>query len=77
MKILKFGLPRCAPCKTLSKQIANSDIKDRLNIQEIDASQERDIAFKYKIMKVPTMVVLDDDGNEINRIRTFDELCKI
>ena len=64
MKILKFSLPNCAPCKTLSAQIKNLKIE---NITEINLEQAIELGMKYKIRNVPTLIILDDNENEVER----------
>lgn len=66
MKILKFSASWCGPCKMLSMTIAG--IKDQIPypIEEIDIDVSTDIAQKFGIRGVPTMVLLDGD-KEVKR----------
>lgn len=62
--ILDFYAEWCNPCKALSKtleSIEGIEVK-KMNIEECVDEVE-----KYKIKSVPTLVVIDEDGNEINR----------
>jgi thioredoxin-related protein len=38
-----------------------------VNVEFVDADASRDLAMKYGISSVPTMVVLDDSGNIVRR----------
>lgn len=66
MKILKFSASWCGPCKMLSMTIAG--IKDQIPypIEEIDIDVSTDMAQKFGIRGVPTMVLLDGD-KEVKR----------
>jgi thioredoxin-like negative regulator of GroEL len=66
MKILKFYATWCAPCKALSATI--NSIKDEitLEIKEIDSDENMDMARKYNVRSLPTMIMVDGD-KEIKR----------
>lgn len=64
MKILKFYAEWCGPCKTLSKVLEGYN---EVEIQEIDIDKDQETAIKYTIRGVPTLVLVDDNGNEIRR----------
>jgi thioredoxin 1 len=67
MKVLKFYATWCAPCKGLSMIV--DGIKDQVDIpfEDIDIQEQLEIAAKYGIRSVPTMVIVDDEGVEIKR----------
>ncbi len=67
MKVLKFYADWCQPCKAVSAIMEK--VKDKLTVpvEEIDIDANNDIAKKYQIRGVPTLVMVDDDGVEVKR----------
>jgi thiol-disulfide isomerase/thioredoxin len=66
MKVLKFSASWCGPCKMLSMTIAG--IKDEIPypIEEIDIDENSEMAQKFGIRGVPTLVLVDGD-TEVKR----------
>lgn len=66
MKILKFSAGWCGPCKMLSMTIAG--IKDQIPypIEEIDIDVDSEMAKKFGIRGVPTLVMVDGE-KEVKR----------
>ena len=66
MKLLKFSASWCGPCKMLSMTIAG--IKDEIPypIEEIDIDTNTELAQKYAVRGVPTMVLVNGD-KEVKR----------
>ena len=67
MKVLKFAAGWCQPCKMLSRVIEDAGDKITAVIEEVDIDQNMELAKKYGIRGVPTMVMVEDDGTEIKR----------
>ena len=65
-EILKFSASWCGPCKTLSNVIKSSGDLG-VTITEVDIDEQLDLATKYSIRSVPTMVMLES-GHEIKRM---------
>jgi thioredoxin 1 len=63
-EIYKFSASWCQPCKMLSKVMAGTELG--VPVREIDIDDEFELANKYQIRGVPTLVLLDD-GVEIKR----------
>ena len=64
-KILLFKMSTCSPCKLLSKLFT------QLNIQKediiLDEDENEKLADKYNINSVPTVIVLNNEGEELGR----------
>lgn len=65
MKVLKFYASWCAPCKMLSKVVEDAKDKITVPVEDIDIDVDMDTARKYSVRGVPTMVVVDDEGNAL------------
>ena len=79
MKILKFFGTWCNPCKALSKAFEEAKIEH----QDIDVDDNEELADKYHVKYVPTVIVLDNEGEELGRFvgsrnkeQLFEELNK-
>ena len=69
MKLLKFYAEWCGPCKMLSMSMASIEGSEGFpKVEEIDIDRNEEMVDRYKIRSVPTMVFVDDEGNEITRI---------
>lgn len=70
MKLLKFYADWCGPCKMLSKVV--EDCKADLDglmvtIEDINIDDNMDMAKKYNVRGVPTLIVVEDSGEEVRR----------
>ena len=67
MRILKFGAPWCSSCKTLTATMESWDSKTVSKIEAVDVDKDRQKAKDHRIMSMPTVLVLDEIGNEVAR----------
>jgi thioredoxin 1 len=67
MKLLKFYATWCVPCKGLS--IVIDGVKDQLDtiIEDIDIENNIELAQKYGVRTVPTLVLVDDNGEVVKK----------
>ena len=73
MNILKFFGSWCNPCKTLNKSFKDAGIE----YTSIDVDDNEELVDKYNVTSVPTVIVLDENGEEIGRFvgaRSKDQL---
>lgn len=65
-QVLKFSASWCSPCKVLSNVIKGAGDLG-VEITEIDIDEQLELATKYNIRSVPTMVMLEN-GHEMKRM---------
>ena len=66
--LVDFGAVWCHPCKALEPSIAAiaQEYGDRITVGKLDIDESRDVAQKFGIMSVPTVIFVKD-GKEVHR----------
>lgn len=65
--LIDFYADWCGPCQMLSpivEQVAEEN--ENIKVVKLNVDENQELAIKYGIMSIPTLVVVKD-GNEINR----------
>lgn len=67
LKVLKFSASWCGPCKVFSPIFneVRSQMSD-VSFAEVDVDQSSDLAIKYGIRGVPTLII-EKDGQVVDR----------
>ena len=65
-KILYFSAPWCGPCRMLGPTM--NSVADQVNFTKINVDEDTNISVKYGIRNVPTLVLVDQSGKELNRL---------
>ena len=65
MEVLRFTATWCQPCKALAQQLEELGLDKDVTVVDIDEQSE--LAIKYGVRSVPTMVALDN-GKEVKRM---------
>ena len=76
-KILLFKLSTCSPCKLLSRLFTQLHILKKDIVLDEDENEE--LADKYNVKSVPTVIVLNNEGEELGRFvgtRTKEQLLE-
>ena len=63
--ILYFTTPGCAPCKTIQRPVLEQIAelyREKIQIIEINALVETQLADKWGVLSVPTTFIIDDQG---------------
>ena len=65
-KILYFTASWCGPCKALAPRMES--LSGQINYQKIDVDQNSELSVRYGVRNVPSLVLVDSTGNELNRM---------
>lgn len=63
MKAVRMTASWCRPCKSLARTL----VQQGINIEAVDIDENTEMAVKYNIRGVPTILILEDDGTEVDR----------
>ena len=69
LKLIKFKQDNCTPCKMLDNYLTHDlgvEVDEVINLSE-GKDEGFEMAGRYEIMKTPTMVLVDEDGNELHK----------
>ena len=73
MKILKFYTPTCVPCRAVGKLLEKVEVP----VEEINATEGIAQVDKYNICTTPTLIFLNNEGNEVGRTHGMVTLSQI
>ncbi|WP_317367654.1 thioredoxin domain-containing protein [uncultured Tyzzerella sp.] len=60
--ILDFGATNCGPCKILNNILEEIESEnENITVGKINIEESTDLAIKFGVMTVPTMVILKDN----------------
>lgn len=69
-KLIKFGAVWCNPCKQASKFLSENFTSDQY--EDVDVAENETLARHFGIRNVPTFVLVNCNGDEIERFVGFD-----
>jgi thioredoxin 1 len=75
MKLIKFEKENCSACTMVQNFLDVNDV----TVEKVNPFENPKLATNFMISSVPVTILLDDEGNEIQRSRGFnpDELESI
>ena len=65
-KIIYFSAPWCGPCKVLGPTMEK--LSSEFPITKINVDEDTNTSVKYGIRNVPTLILIDQSGKELNRL---------
>jgi thioredoxin 1 len=65
MKYLYFSAPWCGPCKQLAPKMEL--VAETVSVEKILVDADAETTQKYGIRNVPTVVLIDENGIELER----------
>lgn len=66
MKLLQFKASWCGPCKQQTKEFEENPIDTELVPVDVDEDEE-DLATKYNVRAVPTMILVGDNDEVLSK----------
>lgn len=73
MKLLKFYADWCEPCGIQSNIINSLSEKISISIENINIDLETDKASRWKVRGIPTLILLDENGEVKRHIGVLDK----
>ena len=70
--ILQMSAKWCNPCKEAKRYIKSIGAEDK--VAYIDVEENEALTSLYKIKNVPTFILLNVDGKEVERFTGFDKV---
>lgn len=71
MKCIKFSAEWCIPCQNLRipfEEISKDENFKKFSFEEVDIEDKPDIARKFKVKSIPTILILDDNEEILEKI---------
>jgi thioredoxin 1 len=67
--LVEFGMDSCASCRAMQHQLTRlrQAYPETLQVVSINLMEQRALAEQWRIRAMPTQVLLDADGNEVDR----------
>ena len=77
-KVIFVSMPSCGSCRKLQNAMDYAGIKvDEHKLIDPSNKEDLDFAQKYRLQTFPTLLKLDDNGEELGRLCGLQPLSKI
>lgn len=77
MKALKFRKEGCVPCDRLEPKLEEVTDNNDIPVKEIQVEEDMEKVREYKVRASPTVVLLDDSGEEVDRFSGDKDVEKV
>lgn len=73
--LIDFGATWCGPCKMIAPIIEeiSQDFKDKIKVGKINIDKQKDLAQRYKIMSIPTLMLFKDGNSLFKQVGTMSK----
>lgn len=68
MKIIKFVQPTCAPCRMVDGFLKHMGFEVDETLDIVVDEKAFEVAQTFGVRSTPTMILLDDEGKEVDRV---------
>ena len=65
--LVDFWAEWCGPCKMMASTVTEA-MSSGMNITKIDVDEDQDMSVKHSVRSVPTMILVNENGEEKNRV---------
>lgn len=77
MKVLYFGATWCGQCRVAKPKIESVCKEKGLTLEYIDCMENEELASKYGVRNIPYIIVVDDNGEVVQRDKAMDIINKL
>lgn len=67
MKLLKFGSQCCGPCKIMEEKFKKKPLSIAYHSLDVEDDSNEELIIQYTIKNLPTMILVNDEGVELER----------
>lgn len=71
MKVLLFKIDHCVNCNTSNRLLTPICNELGVDLCEMYVDEDQELMTKYDIRSVPTIIVIDDNDNELKRWTSY------
>jgi thioredoxin 1 len=66
---IKFSANWCQPCKVYAKNFEKfAENNNEYNFYDVDIEENRQLAIQFGVRSIPTTILIDENGKEIDRM---------
>lgn len=74
MKLVKVENYGCNPCKTMDLILKDLNVED---YEKINISDNEEFMYEYDIMRVPTLLLMDENNIVVDRVAGIEDIEEI